>query len=148
MKTDQYLDEIGTIIINDLQKLKLKFDKKEHDIKIYNRLYIGSAFGLLAYIILYTIVPYWDQYNILIGKLISNVNHYFFIVIIVTFHFRINYLKEKSEKAEKEYHALRCEVIQRAEDLWPHGAMWEKRHLFFKEMKDKHNINLYYENPK
>ncbi|WP_017755617.1 DUF2663 family protein [Calidifontibacillus oryziterrae] len=142
------MDEVGKIMINDLQKLKLKLTKKERELKIFNLLYIASATLLLAYITIFTIVPNWNQYNLLISQLINNVNHYFLILIVVTTHFRINALKQKSEKAEQEYHSLRCEMIQRAEELWPEGERWQNRHIFFQEMREKYDINLYYENPK
>jgi len=82
----------------------------------------------------------------MISVLINDVYHYIFVGILVTVHYRIKFIDKKAEKAEKEYNALRCEIIQRSEELWPEGEKRNNRHRFFKEMLEKHDINLYYEN--
>ncbi|KAA6451645.1 DUF2663 family protein [Bacillus swezeyi] len=55
------------------------------------------------------------------------------------------YFKKKEEKAEGEYHKLRCEIIQKSTDLWPQPEMWKSRETVFKIMKQQYDINLYFE---
>ncbi|WP_018660468.1 YpbF family protein [Heyndrickxia acidiproducens] len=52
---------------------------------------------------------------------------------------------DKREKAEKEYHALRCEIVDRSKDLWK-GESWQSRHKVFEMMQKEFDINLYHEN--
>lgn len=144
--TSFYLDEVGQVIIKDLCELKKKHDKKEAELKFYKGGLLLASVLFLVYVLFFSVVPYRFHFNSMITVLINNVNNYFFIALIVTFFYRMKFIEKKAESAEKEYNALRCEVIQRTEELWPDGERRQKRHLFLKEMKDKYNINLYYEN--
>ncbi|WP_102345739.1 DUF2663 family protein [Bacillus sp. Marseille-P3661] len=141
-----YLDSVGMVIIDELKDLRRKLDKREKDVLIYNWIYFCIAVGFLGYLTIYTFIPYWNQYNLMVSNLINNSYHYFFIVIIVTIYQRLKFVKKETDKAEKEYNNLRCEVIRRLEELWPKEYGWEQRHLFIKEIKEKFDINLYYEN--
>jgi hypothetical protein len=58
----------------------------------------------------------------------------------------MNIFREKKEKAEKEFHALRCEIIDKSKDLWKKEESWTSRHLVFEMMKKTFDINLYHEN--
>ena len=55
------------------------------------------------------------------------------------------YFKKKEEKAEGEFHKLRCEIIQKSTDLWPQPEEWKSRETVFKIMKQQYDINLYFE---
>ena len=56
------------------------------------------------------------------------------------------YYKKKMDKAEKEFHALRCEIIDRSKDLWKNDVAWKNRHILFNKFKDLYDINLFHEN--
>jgi hypothetical protein len=141
-----FLDEVGQVIINDLQKLKKKHQKKEKELKFYKgAMYVIVAL-FVAYLLIFTVFPHRFYYSSMISVLINNVYHYVFVGLLVTIHYRLKFLDKKVDKAEKEYDILRREVIQRTEELWPEGEKWDNRYLFFKEMKEKYGINLYYEN--
>lgn len=141
-----YVDEIGKVIIKDLQKLKKKHEKREKTLTIYRTVLFITAVIFVAYLLIFTVVPYWNLYGLMVSKLINNEVHYILIGILVTVNILVKYGEKKAEKAEKEFHALRCEVIQRVDELWPVGEKRNNRHLFLKEMLEKYNINLYYEN--
>lgn len=140
------LDEVGQVIINDLKKLKKKHQKKEAEVKFYKGALVLIAALFLAYVLFFTVLPYRFYYGSMISVLINNVYHYVFVGVLATIHYRLKFLDKKAEKAEKEYNALRSEVIQRTEELWPEGEKRDNRHRFFREMKEKYDINLYYEN--
>ncbi len=140
------LDEVGQVIINDLKKLKKKHQKKEAELKFYKGAFILIAALFLAYVLIFTVLPYRFFLSSMISVLINDVYHYVFVGMLITVHYRIKFIDKKTEKAEKEYNALRCEIIQRSEELWPEGEKRNNRHRFFKEMIEKHDINLYYEN--
>ena len=144
--TSFYLDKVGQVIVKDLCELKKKHDKKEAELKFYKSGLLLASVLFLVYVLFFSVVPYRFHFSSMITVLINNVYNYFFIALIVTFFYRMKFIEKKAESAEKEYNALRCEVIQRTEELWPDVESRQKRHLFLKEMKDKYNINLYYEN--
>ena len=50
------------------------------------------------------------------------------------------------DKAEKEFHALRCEIVDRSKDLWKREEVWRERHKIFNVLKENYGINLYHEN--
>ncbi|WP_458412657.1 DUF2663 family protein [Schinkia sp. CFF1] len=141
-----YLDEVGQVIIQDLCKLKTKYEKKESELKLLRMMMLISAAIFIGYVLIFTVLPFRFQYGVMISRLINDGYHYLFIAVLVTLHFRFRFIEKKAEKLEKEYNALRCEVIQRSEELWPEGEKRAKRHHFFKLMKEKYKINLYYEN--
>ncbi|NSL50498.1 DUF2663 family protein [Calidifontibacillus erzurumensis] len=145
-RTDDYLDEIGRVIIKDLCELKKKFKKKETEFKIYKAALFILSIVFIGYLFFNSIYPYRFNYGAMINKLINNEFNYVFIAVLITLYYRTKFIEKKTEKAENEYHALRREFIQRTEELWPEGEKREKRHLFLKEMKEKYDINLYYEN--
>ena len=140
------LDEVGQVIINDLKKLKKKHQKKEAELTFYKGALILIAALFLAYVFIFTVLPYRFYYSSMISVLINDVYHYIFVGMLVTIHYRLKFLDKKADKAEQEFNALRREVIQRTEELWPEGEKRNNRHRFLKEMLEKHNINLYYEN--
>ena len=55
-------------------------------------------------------------------------------------------LKKKMDKAEKEFHALRCEIVDRSKDFWKREEVWRERHKIFNVLKENYGINLYHEN--
>lgn len=58
----------------------------------------------------------------------------------------MNVIRQKVDKLEEEFHALRCEIIDKSTDLWNTDEAWRNRHLVFRMMKEQYGINLYHEN--
>ncbi|WP_211062110.1 YpbF family protein [Heyndrickxia faecalis] len=71
--------------------------------------------------------------------------HLFFLLVAAALWGMSKILFDKREKAEKEFHALRCEIIDKSKDLWK-GESWKDRHLVFEMMQKEFDINLYHEN--
>ncbi|MBS4217282.1 DUF2663 family protein [Bacillus sp. FJAT-49711] len=81
-----------------------------------------------------------DTFFILVKK-----NHFLTLFFIAfTLFGSVKVIFEKKEKTEKEYHALRCEIIDKSKDLWK-GDKWNQRHRVFEQMKKKYDINLYHQ---
>ncbi|TYS68364.1 DUF2663 family protein [Sutcliffiella horikoshii] len=71
---------------------------------------------------------------------------HFWIVMFITYQIgMIKYLLYKKDKAEKEYHDLRKEMVKRSDDYWSKPADWKQRHHVFDLMKKEFDINLYHE---
>jgi hypothetical protein len=99
----------------------------------------------LFYLFYYSIMtPY--QYSLLeMLVILTNKKSYLLIVLLAIFLFSgTTILHKKREDSEKEYHDLRCEIIDRSKDLWK-GEAWKNRHHIFQMMKETYDINLYHE---
>ncbi|WP_255350557.1 DUF2663 family protein [Anoxybacillus sp. KU2-6(11)] len=70
---------------------------------------------------------------------------FWFVALISSFGWLVSFYKKKTEKAEQDFHALRCEFIQKSNELLQERA-WEKRHVLYEWMKKTHDISLYHEN--
>lgn len=57
---------------------------------------------------------------------------------------QIQYYSKKYKEADNDYESLRCELIDRSEELWPNTEQWNNRHLFFAFMNEEYDINLYF----
>ncbi len=143
---DEYTDEATKVMLKNVVKRKHKFDhyKSRHFLFIYFTL------GLIAILVVYVykrIVPLYS-YSFM------SMFHYFFenkfiiscILLLAFVYGGMLYYKKKMDKAEKEFHALRCEIIDRSKDLWKNESAWKNRHLIFNKFKDLYDINLFHEN--
>ncbi|HEU5138951.1 MAG TPA: DUF2663 family protein [Bacillales bacterium] len=66
------------------------------------------------------------------------------VIGMVIGFFRLKQVTRKYEEAEDDYEALRCELIDRSEELWPKLDYWKNRHHLFKHLEMEHEINLYH----
>lgn len=143
---DDQTDEATKIMLGNVVKRKKKFDryKNKHFVSIY--LTLGLAAILIIYSYKNIIIPnsysFFTMYSYFFE---NNIN----IVLVMLLGFTYGgmiYYKKKMDKAEKEYHALRCEIVDRSKDLWKNELAWKNRHLIFNIMKDQYDINLFHEN--
>ncbi|OCA83594.1 DUF2663 family protein [Pradoshia sp. D12] len=143
---DEHTDEATKIMLNNVVKRKRKFDhyKSRHFLFIYITL------GLTAILVVYVyknIIPLYSY------SFMSMYNYFFdneFIILcmlmLAFMYGGMLYYKKKMDKAEKEFHALRCEIIDRSKDLWKNDVAWKNRHILFNKFKDLYDINLFHEN--
>ncbi|MFK4997736.1 DUF2663 family protein [Bacillus sp. N9] len=47
-------------------------------------------------------------------------------------------------EGRKEFHNLRCEIIDKSKDLWKEER-WRSRHTIYAHLKKQYDINLYHE---
>lgn len=143
---DDRTDQATKQMLANVVKRKRKYDdfKKRH--LTVMTLTMGMATVFLLYMYLTTIKPYsYSFYEIFSAFFSQSANLYLFIITGGLFGL-MNLLREKRDKAEKEYHALRCEIIDKSKDLWKKEDAWKNRHLVYEMMKEKYDINLYHEN--
>nr|WP_239583346.1 DUF2663 family protein [Metabacillus iocasae] len=86
------------------------------------------------------------SFSAAISFLVGETYHLFFILAVMSSYLYLLQIHKKSEKAEKEFHDLRCEIIQKSKELWPTNEKWESRQHVFQLMKREYDINLYHEN--
>ncbi|ADU30097.1 YpbF family protein [Evansella cellulosilytica] len=65
------------------------------------------------------------------------------VAVFVAFYF-FDARSKKYEKAEKDFDALKEDVIDRSSDIWSSNDLEMKRIAQYHELKNKYNINLYH----
>lgn len=143
---DHVTDEATKVILNNVVKRKKKYDhyKSRHFISVY--LTLGLAGVFLYYIYQTVISPYAYSFYEMYEQFFQNPIHLLATIVLVGIYGAMLYYKKKMDKAEKEFHALRCEIVDRSKDLWRSESSWENRHIVFQKMKELYDINLFHEN--
>ncbi|MDP4107475.1 MAG: YpbF family protein [Bacillota bacterium] len=142
---DDKTDPATKQILENVVKRKRKFDlyKKRHTVTIWVTISIVSLFFLYLYLSIATKYSY--SFAAMFSAFVKDTNNLTFLVATVGMYGYMNLLKGKKEKAEKEFHDLRCEIVDRSKDLWNKEDAWKNRHLVFEMMKKNYDINLYHE---
>jgi hypothetical protein len=143
---DDRTDPATKKMLQNLIDRKKKFDKY----KSRHLFSVWVTIGLISLYFCYLYVSVMKPYSYSFAEIFSvfvqnSANLYFLILTVGTYGLMI-LLKEKREKAEKEYHGLRCEIVDRSKDLWKKEEEWKNRHIVFEMMKKRFDINLYHEN--
>lgn len=143
---DRITDEATKVILNNVVKRKKKFDhyKSRHFFSVY--LTLGLAAVFLYYLYRTVFSPYSYSFYEMYEQFFLNTANLLGTVVLAAVYGSMLYFKKKMDKAEKEYHALRCEIVDRSKDLWKSEPAWQNRHMVFQEMKDLYDINLFHEN--
>lgn len=146
MNLDEKTDQATKKMLNNLVERKRKFDrfKSRHIWSIWATIGLISLY--LYYLYLTVLKPYSYSFAEIFSVYVQNSANLYFLVLTVGTYGLMILLKEKREKAEKEYQALRCEIVDRSKDLWKKEEEWKNRHTVFEMMKKTYDINLYHEN--
>ncbi|WP_019154336.1 YpbF family protein [Robertmurraya massiliosenegalensis] len=143
---DDRTDKATKQMLQKVVERKRKFDAFtfRHFVVIW--LTVFSSFIYLFILYKTLMIPYSYSFAAMFSAFVDHSYNLYALVIIVGLYGLMNLLKEKKDKAEKEYHALRCEIIDKSKDLWKPEEAWKNRHLVFEMMKKNYDINLYHEN--
>lgn len=138
------LDEVTKAILQRVVEHKKKWDDMKKRVKWSFSLFLFSLtlFGL--YIYQTVVIPNRISTERIVAALIDE-RIFWFAVFVGSFGWLVSFYKKKSEKAEQDFHALRCEFIQKSSELLQE-EVWQKRHLLFTWMKETYDIQLYHEN--
>lgn len=141
---DERTDQATKQILENVVKRKRKFDryKQRHTVIMWMTLFLALIYFMYIYM---TIVKPRLDFAGMFSAFVNDSNHLIFLIITIGMYGYMNLLKEKMEKAEKEFHALRCEIVERSKDFWKNEDAWNNRHLVFEMMKKNYDINLYHE---
>jgi hypothetical protein len=142
---DDQTDPATKQILENVVKRKKKFDryKNRHKTTIWITILLVSVFFLNLYLKIASHYSY--SFAAMFSAFVNDQNNLLFLVATVGMYGYMNLIKEKKEKAEKEFHDLRCEIVDRSKDLWSKEEAWKNRHLVFEMMKKTYDINLYHE---
>ncbi|WP_226526615.1 YpbF family protein [Metabacillus niabensis] len=140
-----HTDEPTKQMLDHLVDRKRKFEK--YKLKCFRTQFFTFVLimGFIVYLYAFIIKPTGGQMDVVLHMIFDNEMHIFFILLIVAGYATAQYFKKKEDKAETEYHNLRCEVIRKSTELWPQPAQWQNRHEVFTMMKKEFDINLFHE---
>ena len=143
---DLLTDQATKHMLQNVVNRKRKFDtlKKKHFWTTIATLLLGFFF--IIYVYYFYIIPYSYSFFDMLMKFVEDTNSFLYCAATLGAYGYMLVLKRKVDKAEKEYHALRCEIVDRSKDLWKQEKAWKARHHIFDIMKREYDINLYHEN--
>jgi len=101
--------------------------------------------GIFLIYIYFFIFRHAPSYSDGISYFFDRSIHFWIVMFIGVQIGMIKYLLYKKDKAEKEYHDLRKEMVKRSDDYWSKPVDWKQRHQVFDLMKKEFDINLYHE---
>ncbi|WP_226672999.1 DUF2663 family protein [Rossellomorea aquimaris] len=139
----EWTDQATEQMLHNLIEKKRKFDKAKtmHLYTLWGTLF--ASFFFLYYMTKFVLNPYSYSFAAMFSVFVSDSLHLFMTLILVVLFGATKILFEKKEKKEKEFHDLRCEVIDRSKDLWKEEA-WKKRHHVYDKLKKEWDINLFH----
>lgn len=140
-RTDPATKQMLQKVIERKEKFeKLKF---RHFIVMWSLVFI--CFLYFYYLYKFLLTPFSYSFASMFSEFVNQSANLYALVIIIGLYGYMNLLREKRDKAEKEFHALRCEIIDKSKDLWKKEDEWKNRHKVFEIMKKNFDINLYHE---
>ncbi|MBI0576185.1 YpbF family protein [Neobacillus cucumis] len=140
----QYTDETTKQILENVRKRKKKFDdsKKLHNYWIMATLVVSFIYLYYFYITIGKQYSY--SFFAMFSVSVSDLKNLILLAMTILMYGWMNVLKQKKDKFEKEYHDLRCEIVDRSKDLWKKEEQWKNRHVDFEIIKKTYDINLYH----
>lgn len=144
-KLDHLTDETTKEMLQKLVEKKKKFEMMKY--RHISIMWLTIFFTFIYFLWLYKhlAIPYGHSFALMFSMFLEKIfNLYALIFMVASFGF-MNVMKQKKDKSEKEYHELRCEIIDKSKDLWKKEEEWKNRHTVYYMMKEKYDINLFHE---
>jgi hypothetical protein len=146
MMLDERTDQATRKMLQKVVERKQKYDQLHylHLIVMWSTICISFSYFLYLYYSIFT--PYSYSFATMFSVYVNHSVHLFMLMCVIGLFGMMNVFRQKRDKAEKEFHALRCEIIDKSKDLWKQEDQWKNRHIVFEMMKKNFDINLYHEN--
>lgn len=142
----EHTDQATKMMLQNVIDRKNKFDKIKRDHLFVTLATLLLGFLFLIYLYVFIVKPYYYSFFDMFSMFVNHYINLFYMLTVFGYYGYMLYLKKELDKAEKEYHDLRCEIIDKSKDLWKQEEAWKNRHKVFELMKEKFDINLYHEN--
>lgn len=140
-----FTDDPTKQMLHELVKRKKKYESYKQKCLTWQVITFGLCVLFVIYLYFTLYIPLNGQISSILTAFIGEKRNGIFVLIIGASYAFILYFKKKEEKKEKEFHALRCEIIDKSTDLWQTEETWKERDRVFAFMKRKYDINLYFE---
>lgn len=132
-------------MLDNVVKRKRKFEKA----KLKHHLSIAATLIMTGLFLFYTyqtiVLSYSYSFYAMFSAFVQKGANFYFLIATFSLYGAMIIYKEQRDKKEKEFHELRCEIVDRSKDLWKKEEEWKSRHLVFEMMKREYDINLYHE---
>ena len=141
---DDGTDEATKQMLQNLIKRKKKLDKLHKKQMVV--LWFFFLYAILFIYLFYErlLVPFSDSAFQIISTFFNSRIMMILLLAGAGLLGAVKIFHDQKDKAEEEFHALRCEIIDKSKDLWKNEA-WDNRHKLFEIMKKNYGINLYHE---
>jgi hypothetical protein len=144
IKLSDKTDKATKQMLQNVVVRKRKFDryKNYHFLLVW----ISVFYSFTSLYLMYKTIlqPFSYSFYQVFSLMVNDGKYMFFLFLAIFLFGATKVFYDKKEKYEKEYHDLRCEIIDRSKDLWKNDA-WNSRHQIFEMMKEQYDINLYHE---
>lgn len=146
IRLDERTDQATRKMLQKVVERKQKYDrlKSRHLVVMWSTILI--SFFYFIYLYYYLFQPYSYSFSAIFSSYVNQSSNLYLLIIIIGLYGYMNLIRGKRDKAEKEFHALRCEIIDKSKDLWKKEDEWKNRHIVFEMMKENYDINLFHEN--
>lgn len=132
------------VLLKIIEKKK-KFDKLKNRHLLIMWFTIFTAFCYFLWLYKHIAIPYSHSFAVMFSEYVEeSLNLYILLLIIGAFGY-MNVMRQKRDKAEKEFHDLRCEFIDKSKDLFGNSETWNSRHEIYNKIKDSYDINLFHQ---
>ncbi|AZB43368.1 DUF2663 family protein [Bacillus sp. FJAT-42376] len=142
---DPVTDEPTKKMLQGLVEKKRKFDRLKQKVLTFQLAAFVCVLAFMLYFYKAVVLTSDNSLSKVLSQFVNESFHLYFLVAIAGIYATALYFKKKEEKAEAEFHTLRCEVIRKSGELWPQPYHWKKRTAVFQIMKSEFDINLFYE---
>ncbi|MDQ0271113.1 YpbF family protein [Cytobacillus purgationiresistens] len=146
MMLDERTDQATRQMLQKVVERKNKFDKLKEWHLLVMWAVVLLSFIYFAYLFYQVLQPYSYSFAAMFSVFVNQTFNLYCLITIIGLFGWMNVLRQKREKAEKEYQALRCEIIDKSKDLWKKEEEWKNRHIVYNMMKKNYDINLFHEN--
>ena len=146
IRLDERTDQATRRMLQKVVERKQKYDRlaSKHLIVMWSTILI--SFFYFIYLYYYLFQPYSYSFAAIFSSYVNQTSNFYLLIFIIGLYGFMNLIRGKRDKAEKEFHALRCEIIDKSKDLWKKEDAWKNRHIVFEMMKENFDINLFHEN--
>ncbi|WP_147533819.1 YpbF family protein [Bacillus marasmi] len=145
LNLDERTDPATRQILQNVIKRKQKYDQLKQKHLFVMSITLFLLFCYMVYLYYVVVGPYSYSFARMFSAFVDHKLNLLFLILTVGSYGLMNLFRNKRDKAEKEFHALRCEIIDKSKDLWRKEEAWSNRHLVFEMMKKNYDINLFHE---
>ena len=146
IRLDERTDQATRKVLQKVVERKQRYEqlKSRHLIVMWSTILI--SFFYFIYLYYYLFQPYSYSFSAIFSSYVNQSSNLYMLIFVIGLYGFMNLIRGKRDKAEKEFHALRCEIIDKSKDLWKKEDEWKNRHIVFEMMKENFDINLFHEN--
>ena len=119
---DEHTDQATKQMLQHVVERKRKFETLQRKHRAVLWCAVSTAILFTIYLYLYVWIPYSYSFFSVFSAFVNQTYHLFFLLGTIGLYGYLSIVKNKMDKAEKEYQLLRCEIIMKSKMLWEKEA--------------------------